>query len=406
MRSILPRLLLACALLATPALAAQRPDSRLGDGGVSAFYDWPGPVPATPGTLLRTEELPPEMLPEGAARGLRILYSSTDGLDGHSPVVSSGAVFLPRGAPPPGGWPLLAWGHGTVGTADVCAPSWTGSSARDGGYLGGWLARGYAIVAPDYQGLGTAGGHPYLATRPAARSVLDAIRAVQRQGLAGRRTMLAGQSQGAGAVVAAAAHAPDYAPELEIRGTVATGTPYFPGYAPPPDPRVHAADVNAPGFGYALLILSLLEQAEPGFRIEDYVTQDAMPVIRAGATGCLGEMMRAAFRARLRFETTFRQDPTPAFTRAYPLLTYGRLDLPQPLFLGIGGADRDVPPEDQQRLFADACRAGTRVEAHLYPGLGHSAALPGSQRDAFAFADRVMAGGAVAGNCGAIAVER
>jgi hypothetical protein len=28
--------------------------------------------------------------------------------------------------------------------------------------LDGWLARGYAVVAPDYQGLGTPGGHPYI----------------------------------------------------------------------------------------------------------------------------------------------------------------------------------------------------------------------------------------------------
>lgn len=28
--------------------------------------------------------------------------------------------------------------------------------------LDGWLARGYAVVAPDYQGLGTLGAHPYM----------------------------------------------------------------------------------------------------------------------------------------------------------------------------------------------------------------------------------------------------
>ena len=41
------------------------------------------------------------------------------------------------------------------------------------------LGNPYAVVASDYQGLGTPGGHPYLATRPAAYSVLDSIRAVQ-----------------------------------------------------------------------------------------------------------------------------------------------------------------------------------------------------------------------------------
>ena len=39
-------------------------------------------------------------------------------------------------------------------------------------YLNTWLAQGFAIVATDYQGLGTPGPHPYMQARPAAYSVL------------------------------------------------------------------------------------------------------------------------------------------------------------------------------------------------------------------------------------------
>jgi aryl-alcohol dehydrogenase-like predicted oxidoreductase len=65
---------------------------------------------------------------------------------------------------------LPAWAHGTIGTADVCAPSWAGRSERDITYLNHWLDQGYAVLASDYQGLGTPGGHPYLTTRPEAYS--------------------------------------------------------------------------------------------------------------------------------------------------------------------------------------------------------------------------------------------
>src|ERR1700677_1252030 len=61
-----------------------------------------------------------------------------------SPIAVSGALYLPRGAPPEGGWPLLAWAHGTVGIADVCAPSWAGRSERDITYLNHSLDQGYA----------------------------------------------------------------------------------------------------------------------------------------------------------------------------------------------------------------------------------------------------------------------
>src|SRR5262249_39965868 len=159
----------------------------------------------------------------------RILYSSTDGLTGRSPVAVSGALFLPRGTPPEGGWPLIAWAHGTVGVADVCAPSWNERSDRDATYLNHWLSQGYAVVAADYQGLGVPGGHPYLATRPEAYSVLDSIRAVQAEPSykISPKVVLVGQSQGAGAAFATAGEAAMYAPELKILGTVATGTPYF-----------------------------------------------------------------------------------------------------------------------------------------------------------------------------------
>jgi hypothetical protein len=70
----------------------------------------------------------------------------------------------------------MAWAHGTVGIADVCAPSWAGRSERDITYLNHWLDQGYAVVASDYQGLGTGGGHPYLIARPEASSVLDSVR--------------------------------------------------------------------------------------------------------------------------------------------------------------------------------------------------------------------------------------
>ena len=99
-------------------------------------------------------------------------------MDGKSPITVSGALFIPKGTPPQDGWPLLAWAHGTVGIADICAPSWQARSYRDVRYLNEWLSQGFAIVATDYQGLGTPGPHPYLKVRPEAYSVLDSVRAV------------------------------------------------------------------------------------------------------------------------------------------------------------------------------------------------------------------------------------
>jgi hypothetical protein len=232
------------AILVAPALGHPQA-AGAGDGGVSAFYAWKDAVPATPGKLLRSEPQQERLALAGASRGVRILYSSTDGLDGHSPIAVSGTLYLPRGAPPEGGWPLMGWAHGTVGIADVCAPSWAGRSERDITYLNHWLDQGYAVVASDYQGLGTGGGHPYLITRPEAYSVLDSVRAVEGGdfGLS-KKVVIIGQSQGGGAAFAATVFAQSYAPELDIRGTVATGTPNLSpaGFAANAKANAEAAD--------------------------------------------------------------------------------------------------------------------------------------------------------------------
>src|SRR3954471_18413279 len=127
----------------TPALAqVPKPDPLQGDGRVSEFYIWSGELSGPPGRLLRKEPLPATLGLANAASQERILYTSTDGVDGKSPITVSGALFIPNGTPPQEGWPLLAWAHGTVGIADICAPSWQARSYRDVRYLNEWLSQG------------------------------------------------------------------------------------------------------------------------------------------------------------------------------------------------------------------------------------------------------------------------
>jgi hypothetical protein len=104
-------LVLAAVLSAPLARAGQGhlPNPLQGDGRVSDFYRWDAAIPG-PGKLLRQEELEPTLGLANAGAQFRILYSSTDGVDGKAPNVVSGLLFLPRGGPPVGGGP--SWlGH-------------------------------------------------------------------------------------------------------------------------------------------------------------------------------------------------------------------------------------------------------------------------------------------------------
>src|ERR1700686_3939963 len=105
---------------APPAADGPKPvlDPSVGDGGVSAFYVWDKAVPGTPGKLLRQEPLPENRMLANASKSVRVLYTSTNGIDGKTPITVSGAIYIPKGPAPSGGWPVVAWAHGTTGIAD------------------------------------------------------------------------------------------------------------------------------------------------------------------------------------------------------------------------------------------------------------------------------------------------
>ncbi|HEX4365214.1 MAG TPA: lipase family protein [Rhodopila sp.] len=394
--------LLTIVLSAGTALAARvpAPDPSQGDGGVSPFYTWTGDIPGTPGRLLRSEPLDPADGLAAAGQQFRILYTSTDGIGGETPVAVSGAYFVPRGTPPAGGWPLVAWAHGTTGIADTCAPSWTPRSKRDASYLNTWLEQGYAIVATDYQGLGTPGPHPYLAVRPEAYSVLDSVRAVLKgfPSIANKIVVI-GQSQGGQAAFATAGLAARYAPELNIRGTVATGVPFTGG----PRPAPASPDSVDPTAAYTLYIAVRMQQAYPSLQPNQLVSARALPLLEQARTTCVGALFRAVQAAGLNRETTIGIGFNTAIKTVLLTMEYATLKLPQPLFVGTGAYDHDVPPARQLALVRNACAEGSVVEAHLYAGLNHGETLNASQKDSVPFVRKILAGEPITSICEPVA---
>lgn len=82
------------------------------------------------------------------------------------------------------------------------------------------------VVASDFEGLGTPGLHPYLAGESEGRGTLDIVKAAQALDTgAGDRVVIWGHSQGGHAALFANQIAAQWAPELEIVGTVAGAPP-------------------------------------------------------------------------------------------------------------------------------------------------------------------------------------
>lgn len=395
MSNLSPRkavLLLAVAILgAAPAQAGGSAEASPVPN--AAFYDWVGAPRAAPGTLLRSEELPGEFALVDAAKSIRILYSSTNGVDGLGTVAVSGALFIPKGKPPAGGWSLLNWAHGTTGIADICAPSRLPRSKRDAAYLGAWLRAGYAVAASDYQGLGTPGIHPYSNYRAASYSVLDMARAATQAGypIERRGAIIAGQSQGAGAAVAAGGYAPRYAPELAIAGVIATGLPNLSREAILSGLAWSATDAMVTG-AYAMIEYEL-SHVHPEIKAEDIFTPAGLPLGALVETACLGDLMKEASNRQLNPAVTFKPGMLARLWNTdVDLRSFPTEQLSMPLFVGIGLSDTAALPATTMKLVEQMCIAGSSVSVRAYRGQDHSGVVISAIPDVLAFAAQARKG--------------
>lgn len=127
----------------------------------------------------------------------RMIYRTRDAAGRE--IMASGLLALPRDVTPKR---LVSFQHGTTTSRDLVpsAPDGTGVAAAIV-----FAGNGYALVAPDYIGLGVSEEvHPYLVLEDAARAVIDMIAAARQiDGVPDAPVFLSGFSQGGQASLAA-----------------------------------------------------------------------------------------------------------------------------------------------------------------------------------------------------------
>jgi len=139
----------------------------------SAFWSTPTGVPGAPGSLIRTEQHSAYRLPPGSTAS-RILYWSNDLY--FNPTVASAVLVKPAGAPPEAGWPLVVWARGATGLGRQCGASNTYTLGYNMMPL---VEQGFAVLAVDYAGYATDGGHKFGNKLVNASDVLNAVPAAQ-----------------------------------------------------------------------------------------------------------------------------------------------------------------------------------------------------------------------------------
>jgi len=302
----------------------------------------------------------------------RVVYQSTSGIDGSLQLVS-GSVFVPKGDPPPGGWPIVAMGHGTTGVEHDCGPSlWPnllGASEAVATLVNG----GFVVTLPDYQGLGLDRTyHPYLDSTTVGYNLIDAVRAARKVVPAASERWLAfGSSQGGQAAWAANELAASYGEGLQLLGAVS---------ASPAADVAGLADSAAAGTltleqGSALQwVLVALKEEHPELNLDDYrrgVVAEKWDVLSA----CAGPLV--AQRQDITKQVTpddLRPSSQEAVNRLRDYLT--NMSLPKtrtsaPMLVLFGELDKVVLPEWTDAAVGRACSMGDVIEAYSVPGRGH-----------------------------------
>lgn len=374
----------------------------VGDQSLSPFYIWNGALPEKPGVMLREEPVQAQPGIMDASKMQRILYTSQDTRWNAGIVPVSGLLWFPKGKAPAGGWPIIAWAHGTLGVADRCAPSWTNPTARDAHYINQWLKQGFAVVATDYQGLGGPGPHPYLNWEAEGRSVLDSVRAARQAypTLIANTLVISGQSQGSGASLGASLIATDYAPELNLRATLATGV-----VATFPDGPVNAGHAR-PGhrdparFTLLRLLGGSLPDGAPA--PEKWLTDKGAEMLKLARTSCIKDLGSYEKREKVDGSTAFIGGSPQVEAGLMPVSDMPINRFPAPLFAATGLADHTLSPHHQYAAVAALCAGGNAVEWKTYPGITHNGIVNVAFNDELNFVRGVMDNAPQPNSCGSL----
>lgn len=323
------------------------------------------PGDGEPGVLLSSTPVESPSQPSGA-RAWHLAYRIRD-VHG-APAIATALLVVPARSNPvtTRPRPLVAWAHPTRGVADRCAPANEGPEAIP--LLTDLLEEGWAVVAPDYEGLGTPGPHPYLVGASEGDSVLWAATAaltVDGAGLGPESPVaLWGFSQGGHAAAFAAERADKTAPNLRLVGVALA--------APVTDVGRFAAraEHRDDQRGVLVTIVAAYAAAYPELDSAAVLTAAALDRSSVLDTECIGAVVEA-FLPPHDDVATVALASDPGFAARLAQNRAGSSGTSMPALVVQGEADDTVDPADTTAFVARWCDHATPVTYVERPGAGH-----------------------------------
>ncbi len=369
---------------------------------------------ATSGSVISHN--PHKISPQIKGRAELIIYYMQSVSGGQTK--ASTLLFVPEGHAPQGGWPVIAWAHGTTTPGNkLCAPSLTdeldGGLTKDG-FTSDYLFEistlvnaGYAVVAPDLEGLGEVAEvpYPYFNASSLARSLISGVVAAHKvDANLSKQYVAVGHSDGGHAVLGVEAYT-DEAPQFEFKGTVAIA-PYTSIDAFVKELGQRAA-VNPDKAGdYRLLqnfnvalMTTGLKVVDPSFKASSVMGPDLEAQLKDFTTRCsvpaIGGLSKAIAARGAKFEgfkENWASDPKMAtFLAANDPAANPNFRLKKPTFISLGPDDAFVFLNTTRALVARLKADGTPVTYNEYPGTDHFTVIRAAQPDTMAFLKQLFA---------------
>ena len=313
-------------------------------------------------------------------------------------VQATSLVFTPNTPPPAGGWPIVVWAHGTTGVADACAPSKAALADSTKDLVSKLLTAGYVVVAPDYEGLGTPGIHPFLNVKSEAFSITDAVVAtrnylLQRNLLTSKKWLTVGHSQGGNAALGAAQYASRA--QLDYKGTVAVapasnlGSILVDGEAQVANAPI---DIKIGTYAqldtYTALVTAGIRNTQPSFDYGQVFTSQISSIAAQAENLCSGPLYGAFYEGMSNYAKD-HNGTLDGFTRTQPnfmavplVKTFLEKDsqplqvkVTTPIIIYQGIADSTVPKLATDLLIFNATTLGTKINSYVTGNWDHNTAM-------------------------------
>jgi alpha-beta hydrolase superfamily lysophospholipase len=344
------------------------------------------PPADAPGRLIRAQQV--ESVP--GIRVWQVLYHSRS-VD-NRPIQVSGLVLAPEEGSEPASRTVVAWGHGSEGLGDQCAPSRFPVENAKLPILRELVARGYVIAATDYEGLGTPGTHPWLVGQSEGRGMLDAVRAageIKDTG-ASKRFVALGVSQGGGAALFAGELRPAYAPDLELLGVVAV--------APAAELVALASQRTTAFFGATVMGVFGFSAAYPQLPVEAILAPEVIAQRNWVENQCAEQIIQRFRGVPLEL---LRADPgsVASWTAVLTLNTPGNTATLKPVLVIHGDRDEVVPVAVSEVLMERLCSKRVIAELRRYPGADHASVIVEAQDEITSWIDERSKGSSAASSC-------